>query len=164
MSDTDRYVKERNNPTLIHCGSLRLTFDKSNLKMVGGRKEYNYPAVSGKRDGGGVFNYSVADQKAINMGPIPEGNYWVNPSELWKNTWYKRASTEGWGNYRITIHPFVTTKTYGRGGFFIHGGTRTGSIGCIDLTSHMDKFAHDLIREAGTRECHVLLTVDYYEH
>ena len=37
-----------------------------------------------------------------------------------------------WGNYRITIHPFTTTETYGRGGFFIHGGDQLGSAGCID--------------------------------
>ena len=46
-----------------------------------------------------------------------------------------------WGSHRITIHPFDSTHTFGRGGFFIHGGTMPGSAGCIDLTSGMPRFA-----------------------
>ena len=126
-------------------------------------KRSNYPAVSGKADPGGFFDYGISEQKKFDEGPIPEGSYWITPSELWKNAWYKRAPVAGWGNYRITIHPFVLTNTYGRGGLFIHGGARPGSSGCIDLTSHMDQFVQDLVREAGTRECHVSVTADYYE-
>jgi hypothetical protein len=50
---------------------------------------------------------------------------------------YSRIS---WGNYRAPIYPLPGTNTYGRGGFYVHGGTFPGSHGCIDLTSDMDDF------------------------
>ena len=61
------------------------------------------------------------------------------------------------GSHRITIHPYDDTATYGRGGFFIHGGAEAGSAGCIDLTSRMSDLA-ELIR--GYPEP-VQLTVQY---
>lgn len=161
MSKMSPYSKERYNPILAHCSSLFLRFDGKKLLMSGGKKNHEYPAVSGKPDAEGGFDYSISGQKEKNKGPIPEGKYWLNPSELWENAWYKRAPLAAWGKYRITIHPRLMTKTYGRGGFFIHGGLRPGSIGCIDLTSKMNEFAHTLVREAGLRECHIPLIVDY---
>lgn len=157
----DRYSSERYDPNLSHCSSLSLHFDGSRLEMSGGSKGYSYPAVSGTSDGLDNFDYSLARQQLRNTGPIPEGVYWIRPDELWENAWYRRASTAAWGNYRITIHPFITTETFGRGGFFIHGGSIRGSSGCIDLTSKMDLFANDLVREAGSRECQIHLVVDY---
>jgi len=152
-SPNDRYSAERYDPNLSNCTSLSLHFNGTRLEMRGGSKGYSYPAVSGTPDSGSSFDYSPARQRMRNSGPIPEGVYWIRPDELWENAWYKRASTEAWGNYRITIHPFTTTTTFGRGGFFIHGGSVRGSIGCIDLTSNMNMFAHDLTREAGVRIC-----------
>ena len=158
---SDRYSSERYNPGLSHCTSLSLYFDGSRLVMRGGSKQYSYSAVSGFPGSRGNFDYSPARQRLRNAGPIPEGVYWIRPDELWTNAWYKRASTAAWGNYRITIHPFISTTTFGRGGFFVHGGSVRGSIGCIDLTSDMNSFAHDLTREAGVRECQIHLTVNY---
>jgi len=91
----------------------------------------------------------------------PEGTYWINPDELWTNRWYKSGSVDAWGNYRITIHPFTTTDTFKRGGFFIHGGKVLGSAGCIDLTKYMDTFVSDLSSELATRACQIHLKVDY---
>lgn len=161
MAENDKYASERYDPNLAHCNDLSLHFDGSSLRMEGGSKEYSYPAVSGKPDSRGQFDYSKVRQQQRNTGPIPEGIYWIRPDQLWENAWYKRASTAAWGNYRITIHPFEKTQTFGRGGFFIHGGTVRGSIGCIDLTSKMDQFAQDLTRESGLRECQIHLTVSY---
>jgi hypothetical protein len=73
---------------------------------------------------------------------------------------------------RYTIHPYISTETYGRGGFFIHGGDAPGSIGCIDLWDHMEDFVPVVKDEAdraqaavesGTaaRTTKVELTVDY---
>ncbi|MBL8210449.1 MAG: DUF2778 domain-containing protein [Bryobacterales bacterium] len=157
------YSGERYNPTLPHCGVLTLYFDGHYLRMNGGSRALSYPAVSGKPDAGGRFDYSVARQRIPNTGPIPEGTYWIRPDELDDNYWntFSGAFARAWGRYRITIHPFTTTETYTRGGFFIHGGTEAGSAGCIDLTTHMDTFAADLIREAGSASCQIHLTVAY---
>lgn len=162
MSNQDPYASERYDPNLSHCRTnLSLHFNGSALVMTNGEDTYTYPAVSGRPGQNGSFDYSVERQRAAGAGPIPEGTYWIRPDELWENAWYKRAPVSGWGNYRITIHPFSTTDTHGRGGFFIHGGSRPGSAGCIDLTSHMDQFAHRLTRLSGLRVCQIHLTVDY---
>lgn len=39
-----------------------------------------------------------------------------------------------WGKVRTWIYANEDTKTYGRSGFSIHGGSMPGSAGCIDLT------------------------------
>jgi hypothetical protein len=55
-----------------------------------------------------------------------------------------------WGNHRIALGNNAKIKgkkisnlaqVFGRGGFYIHGGTVPGSSGCIDLGEDMDKFA-----------------------
>ena len=50
------------------------------------------------------------------------------------------------------------TKTYGRSGFAIQGGTFPGSIGCVDLTRHMPDF-DKYFREYG-RDMRMLVTYD----
>nr|WP_175737821.1 tlde1 domain-containing protein [Burkholderia ambifaria] len=97
-----------------------------------------------------------------NVGPIPSGRYWIQPSQMWKNRWYNLASRAAWGDYRLTIHVMPGTRTFGRGGFFIHGGTHAGSAGCINLHSGMENFVREI--EAATKgmpECYVPLTVQY---
>lgn len=161
MAD-DRYAGERYDPTLASCLSLELHFDGAQLVMQTGERRYEYPAVSGRPLPSGGFDYSPARQKLSGIGPIPAGTYWINPGELWANAWWKRASTAAWGNFRITIHPFTTSVTHGRGGFFIHGGSTPGSAGCIDLTTHMDRFVGDLRKEgAMSRPCQIHLSVAY---
>ena len=155
------YSGERYNPTIAHCSTLTLHFNGSTLTMRGGSTAYIYSAVSG-RPQNGRFSYSIEAQRQRNRGPIPTGTYWIRPDEMWENAWYKVGPTDAWGNYRITIHPFTTTETYGRGGFFIHGGTMPGSAGCIDLTTEMDQFVRDLRKELGGREtCQIHLFVEY---
>lgn len=143
------------------CSSLALRCDVAHLTMSGGKKAYIYPAASGKPAKDGSFNYSQAAQMGGPGGPIPAGVYWINPDELWTNRWYKSGSYDGWGNYRITIHPFTTTATFKRGGFFIHGGKVLGSAGCIDLTKHIDTFVNDLQGKLATKVCQNHLTVEY---
>ena len=81
----------------------------------------------------------------------------------WLNCRLSDRFANAWGRYRISIHPFTTTETFGRGGFFIHGGATPGSAGCIDLTNHMDRFVADLRREVGTstQTCQIHLEVLY---
>ena len=45
-----------------------------------------------------------------------------------------------WGMHRIWVHPAAGNDLQGRSGFSIHGGTRPGSAGCIDLTDQMKSF------------------------
>lgn len=124
------------------------------------------PAVSGKPNEKKQFDYSSAHQSTPYKGPIPEGAYWIQPDQLWENNPVKAAMgitpRASWGNYRITIHPYPGTKTYNRGGFFIHGGAVPGSAGCIDLTAYMDKFVNEMKKELeGLPKCYIPLTVRY---
>jgi hypothetical protein len=161
---TDRYAGERFVPKVPSCGksTLSLCFDGRSLRLQGARIRTQFSAVSG-RPKGGSFDYSVEYQKIPSEGPTPEGQYWIQPSELQENKWYRLYNTrDAWGDYWITIHPYPDTQTYGRGGFFIHGGKTPGSAGCIDLTKDMNLFVEALARElAGQTECYVPLTVRY---
>lgn len=125
--------------------------------MIEGEVSGSVPAASGKLLNG-QFDYSKERQKIPNQGPIPEGNYWINPAELDDNTWNPFVSYDSWGNFRITIHPFTNTETFGRGGFFIHGGSTAGSAGCIDLIGSMDAFASFLKQY---KNCKIQLKVSY---
>lgn len=161
MSNPDPYAGERYDPNYAHCSALTLHFDGRTLTLRGGRTVHTYNAVSGRLINGG-FDHSANAQRQRSSGPIPAGTYWIRPDEFWENAWYRMGSRAAWGNYRITIHPFRPTETYGRGGFFIHGGTAPGSAGCIDLISEMDRFYNDLRAEVGTREtCQIHLFVSY---
>ncbi|WP_162629258.1 DUF2778 domain-containing protein [Moritella yayanosii] len=44
-----------------------------------------------------------------------------------------RRTQGDWGDWRIRLYPEKNTKTFGRDGFFIHGGDINGSAGCIDI-------------------------------
>ena len=156
------YESERYDPALAQCSKLSLVFNGTHLTMSGGSAPYSYAAVSGKPEKGGVFTYTPERQKAPSSGPIPEGNYWINPAEIWEMEFYNFWTSEsGWGKYRVTIHPFKTTETHGRGGFFIHGGKNPGSAGCIDLTNKIVKFVTDLGKEGARRKCQIPLIVNY---
>ena len=77
----------------------------------------------------------------------------------WKHPFMSRSS---WGNYRIIIHPYPTTETFGRGGMFLHGGDTPGSAGCIDLWDAMDTLVSDLNAEVGSNiDCVIPLRVHY---
>lgn len=163
-----KYAEERFDPKTPHCAksAVSITFNGENLSItVPGKKgaTISYIAASGKADAHMKFDYGIERQKQSNIGPIPTGEYWITPAELWENAWYKFTSpSDAWGDYRIAIHPYPTTKTHGRGGFFIHGGMVLGSAGCIDLASNMNKFINDLMKALpGSQECYIPLSVKY---
>lgn len=163
-SMSNRYAFERGIPTLPGCAAstMSLRFDGKFLNMQSGKRTHTYHAVSGQPDGAGTFQYMIERQRQRDAGPIPHGRYWVQPSQLWTNRWFKTGSRAAWGNYRLAIHVWPGTETYGRGGFFIHGGDRLGSAGCIDLHAAMDRFVADL-REATSSmpHCYLSLSVHY---
>jgi hypothetical protein len=161
------YTEERYAPKVPVCMKSRigLVFDGSFLRATGTKTALVFPAVSGKRSEKGEFDYSADRQKIAYKGPIPVGEYWVQPSQMWENNWFKslaRTPRSAWGNFRLTIHPYPGTQTHGRGGFFIHGGAVPGSAGCIDLTVNIDKFVEQLTKELeGLPECYIPLAVRY---
>lgn len=150
MGEKNDYEPERFNPKVPACGksTISLLFNGSELIMTSGiktKRTYRYSADSGKPSQSGKFIYTKERQTLGYRGPIPEGKYWINPKEFWENAWYKFSSSQSaWGDYRITIHPYPKTKTYNRGGFFIHGGDSRGSAGCIDLTNNIAQFYQDI--------------------
>ena len=95
------------------------------------------------------------------MGPLPEGNYWIEVDEK-RNWWTSKFShiveRKAWGDYSWSLHPESSTETFGRGGFFIHGGDNWGSNGCIDIKSGDQKLKTFL---DGLCDCHIPVKVTY---
>lgn len=164
---SEKYANERTMPQYPACGRshIHLRFNGKVLSAMGGVGGILYPAVSGKPRAQGDFDYSLERQKIADQGSIPEGEFWIQPSQFQENAWYRiRNPRFAWGNYWITIHPYPSTQTYGRGGFFIHGGDSLGSAGCIDLAENMNQFVEALKKELnGFPECFIPLTVKYSE-
>lgn len=160
---SNRYAAERGIPMVPNCARARisLTFDGRFLVVMGPNARA-YAAVSGRQTPTGGFDYSAARQRESGNGPIPQGQYWIQPSQLWTNRWYSLASRAAWGRHRITIHVFPGTQTYNRGGFFIHGGTHAGSAGCINLHGRMEDLLDTLNTiTASSPDCYIPLTVKY---
>ena len=120
---------------------------------------FSYKAVSGRPLKNGNFEYSKQRQKMEGIGPIPEGEYYINPQEIQysknRTTFNKlmggigRGEMPGgeraWGIGRVWIYPkSVSIDGVIRKNFSIHGGTEPGSAGCIDLTSNDSKFFETL--------------------
>ncbi|WP_301101441.1 RHS repeat-associated core domain-containing protein [Propionivibrio sp.] len=119
----DRWGGPTGGPSFIIAGG-----GTANLYSTTGQIIENYPYTSGT---GGVTDPSVA-----NKGPIPSGNYILNPSEISPAGFFRKyLDPRDWGDYRVPLHPDQGTNTYGRDGFMIHGGKKPGSAGCIDVGS-----------------------------
>lgn len=119
-------------------------------RIVGTRATYGYE-----------FNYSKERQKIKNVGPIPEGTYYILANE--KRTKWNSVRTHilrhpWWGDYGWSLHPEPRTETYGRRGFFIHGGSEWGSAGCIDLTNGDSVLSAFL---DGLCDCYIPVIVEY---
>jgi RHS repeat-associated protein len=80
-------------------------------------------------------------QCAEGVGPIPAGTYFIWPQELHKSSWLERfvnrIREDDWGAARVGItnvridDPNATCQA--RGGFYLHGGLKPGTAGCIDI-------------------------------
>jgi hypothetical protein len=100
-----------------------------------------YPATSGLE--------GVTDPREPWRGPIPEGDYTLDPkeiSEVHGLDYLLRRATGDWGNFRVPLRPAPGTETYGRTRFFLHGGDTSGSAGCIDVGGQ-DKVLFPLLRK-----------------
>jgi len=98
-----------------------------------GKAPYVINASSGN---GGCMNKPKCSNES-NHGPIPPGIYNLKiseisqPSRLGDIARYLR-SLEDWGSFRVPLTPGPFSDTFGRSGFFLHGGRWPGSAGCID--------------------------------
>lgn len=150
----------------INCNSLlnrvtdeigddaKLLFDGKNLHWIQGGNSKSWKAYSGSMN---LNRFDSEAQKLKNQGPIPEGHYTIyqkNYREFSetldylhrrnKNTYW--GNRDAWGYQRVSIAPDPATNTYGRGGFFVHGGVTPGSAGCIDLVENMEDFAKHFLK------------------
>ena len=130
---------------------LRASFDgynffvKNNGELIG-----EYPAISGRDE------YQTKEATIFqDRGPIPEGSYTLNYNdyEMYDENKAKEGGhfswmnkPDSWGSERLAITADKNTNTYGRGGFYVHGGSTPGSNGCIDLTTYMPDFGK-IVRE-----------------
>jgi len=64
-----------------------------------------------------------------------------------------------WGHARVPLHPLSPTNTYGRDGFFLHGGIFKGSAGCVDVGSNDTKLLNALLYSDSP----IILQVKYYQ-
>lgn len=155
------YINDRGNSTLSDCPT-RLIFNGTTIADETGTP--SWAGVSGQPNSNGVFVNSGARQRLKNIGPIPEGEYWLDPCEINTTSWRHKLWpwTNGWGNASLLIHPFHSTHCFGRGGFFIHGGVTPGSAGCVDLTASMGPFI-TYLRGLGCckKSCKIILEVRY---
>ena len=82
------------------------------------------------------FDYSIERQKLKGIGGIPEGIYYIDIKEKrfpQKSPISHVVRNNAWGVCSWVLHKGTETETYGRSGFFIHGGKAFGSAGCIDV-------------------------------
>jgi len=86
------------------------------------------------------------DQGRPNYGPLPQGEYVVNPRKIDYLDESDHWSPGDWGESRVPIIATPETKKeqlekeIDRGGFFVHGGKKPGSLGCLDLGQDEERF------------------------
>lgn len=116
-------------------GLLSLVFDRKQRVLTvrtnikGRRGMYRIPATSGRPGCG-------CDERSRNQGPIPAGRYRLFASDVSNPSFFgdiSRRMRGDWGDWRVRLYPESNTETYGRSGFFLHGGDQPGSAGCIDI-------------------------------
>jgi hypothetical protein len=103
-----------------------------------GKKKYEGHATSGRPGA------TAADQGTEDYGPIPEGTYTFKPSDIStvNGLAFVARGLSGipqghpwsdWGHNRVTLSPSAGNQMGSRNGFFLHGGSKPGSAGCIDV-------------------------------
>lgn len=148
---------ERSNSPLTDCPA-ELMFNGKHLLFIDHQNESiaKWDAVSGRKKSDGTFDYSQEYQHVEDAGPIPEGIYWVSPSEL--TFMWNFLLWSSWGLRFLPIHPFDSTHSWGRGRFRIHGGSTPGTMGCIDIAGQTGSFKKAI---QGYSACKIKLFVYY---
>jgi hypothetical protein len=132
--------------------SIRFNRRTGTILVTVGLNSYTMKATSGK----GPSTNNPEDQCKVNTGPIPEGDYVMDPSKLTDPNYVKdvlRNLLGDWGDWRVELVPEDGTKTCNRKGFFMHGGRKPGSAGCIDIggglfgNEESDRLKNDILRD-----------------
>ncbi len=124
----------------------RITFDGSQVQVTG-TPDFSAPAVSGlqphARDARGIDYTNPIYQDQPNLGPIPEGEYYILPSEMQSSAAHG-FNLSAWGRFRVILHPTALAYQHrvvlGRGGgFYLHeDANHNGTAGCIGLLNTRD--------------------------
>lgn len=125
----DLYAYVANNPVvrLDPYGLYSVNFDGSSVRVFNddGTLALKCSATSGKPGS------NPAQQGSVGVGPIPKGTYLIYPEEFSGGPGIHTIIRDlfgNWGTWRIPIHPVPgQTNTYGRSGFFFHGGGMQGA-------------------------------------
>ena len=91
---------------------------------------YKIKATSGRPD------CDKCTEKDRDKGPIPKGYYRLYAKDISNPPVFGdtlRNMRGDWGDWRAKLWPDNPSATYGRDGFFLHGGGLPGSAGCIDV-------------------------------
>ncbi|RMH10685.1 MAG: M23 family metallopeptidase [Planctomycetota bacterium] len=113
------------------------------------------------------FELTRSKQKEESEGPIPEGVYLIDTDAVIDFDTlpaYKRLlkyRTDNWGQYGVRLIPLAMSETFGRSGFYIHGGTSWGSAGCIDLRTQDSDFFQNYLKPDPDGATVFEVTVDY---
>jgi hypothetical protein len=144
-----------------------ITFDGSTATLHG-TAGMSVPARSGlttrHRNNTERIDYTRPEYQHVpDMGPIPEGSYYLDPREV-----DNHPPSAAWGGHRVRLHETWTTALYRRattersGGFFLHGdGGNDGTAGCIGVISLSDTAAVMAVIEANAQR--IPVSVDYPE-
>ena len=133
---------------------VELNFDLNSLKVSDANYNVDMPGLEWKGTSGREGYQNPESQNLKDKGPIPEGQYLVDPARTQSisdiSSWDRFKGNFGggtwpgleksWGEHRTWLTPSIMTNTFGRSGFTIHGGAVPGSAGCIDLTSRNNSF------------------------
>ncbi len=149
-------------------GQVKLEYDisKGTLEVDPGRADkppYTMKGTSGRDEC--MNDPDCADKR--DEGPIPPGDYTidsskVNDSPFWKDLGRTMKSGD-YGDFLVPLEPSESNETFGRDGFYLHGGRWEGSKGCIDVgggifgDDRTNGLVEDLMGDAdGTVEVKVL--------
>ncbi|RKZ52007.1 MAG: hypothetical protein DRQ99_32790 [Candidatus Parabeggiatoa sp. nov. 3] len=118
--------------TRFPARDIKLSFDiKNGILTI--NSDYQLSATSGSED---CMNVSACADQGY-RGPLPLGNYTADVSMLsdpnFIHDLYRNLRHGDWGDWRVVLVPNQDTQTFGRYGFFLHGGMLLGSAGCIDI-------------------------------
>jgi len=134
----------------------RIAFDNGNLVVYdqNGYEMYRTIAESGM-----VGKQESKFQVIKDVGPLPEGKYRLtpdeldNPGEMWDKI---RNIGRDWGSWRVRL--YEEDDTLGRSVFFLHGGRKSGSKGCIEFGGWDDAKLRRLIEDSPYE---ITVEVDY---
>ena len=138
FSDPVQLVDPNGQDALCYDGTMLWDFNDAGQTVM-------VRAATSGRDG-------VTDPTQRDKGPIPEGTYIINPGEITEVSgvrYLARNARGDWGHFRVPLHPLSGTETFGRDGFFIHGGRLPGSAGCVDVDGAENEIFGRLKKQQG---------------